>query len=113
MTTITSERPSQPEQVVPQGIAYEVLRRSDGTIALGLNVGLLPFVPASSVMKLARGRGGDIALLLRNGDCSASAVLLGLPKDVAQHLVSRKVVWLFEFGPAGVAARHEIALETS
>lgn len=95
----------------PRGIAYEVLRRNDGVTAVSVNVGVLPFVPASSALKLSRDRGGDLALLLRGKAMSESAVLLGFPKDVAQQALTRKSVWLFEFGPAGLAASHEVPLE--
>lgn len=107
MTTIASTTPA------PRGIAYEVLRRNDGVTAVSVDVGVLPFVPASSALKLSRDRGGDLALLLRGSANEDAVVMLGFPKDVAQQALKRKSVWLFEFGPAGLAASHEVPLEVS
>lgn len=88
------------------GLLYEVLRRSDGESAVSVGVGQLAFVPSQCVM--AEQVDGSVVCTLLSRDGRSSALLVGLPEDVASRAKRRGCLWLFEFAPAGAFVSHEL-----
>lgn len=75
-------------------LPYEVLRKSDGQVALSVNSGLLPREPAFHLFRY------DLFV----GDLALQA----LPSDVIAAMATKAGVLLLEVGASGIENIHEV-----
>lgn len=92
----------------PEGTAYQVLRRTDGAMALSIDElpGATHFDSVSMI--------GDIALIYNKESVSPAAdqrfYLLALPSDVCEAIRKNSGIEIFEFALTGPVEAHALKL---
>ena len=88
----------------PEFIAYEILRRDDGMIALSVSLGALPGRPLFMEPDLQSE--GDV--LLRPGNGEHMCGFAKLPADVIEYARSVGKIELYEFSRFVLVDQHEL-----
>lgn len=89
----------------PSSIAYEIIRRSDGLIALSCNAGKISTAPRSMIL-----RPGQIDLL--SADSAPIAKLLGVPPEVSIQIYKQKGVHFFEVLQTGILEESYLSISS-
>lgn len=87
-------------------IPYEILRRSDGMIALGANLGLLGFAP--SHMRLNK----SMELIISSDDGVFSVGLQKIPDDASIFIQKKSHIRFYEFSSTGEIVGHDVFLKS-
>ncbi len=93
--------PNQQKSMTP--IPYEILRRTDGAMALSVSVGSIPFEPSQISL-------GKVDGLIFSADGKECVCLCALPPDVMAYVALKGGLPLLEFGPLGLFASHALVL---
>lgn len=93
-------------QETQRSIPYEILRRSDGKVALSSTKGLMGFAP-KKVRIL-----GDDTLEWCNAEHDRCVQMLKVPRDVLMSMAVNRSVRLYEFAPTGQPLGHVVAMGT-
>lgn len=89
-------------------IAYEILRRDDGMLAMSVNAGLIDFEPGA-----IRIRKGSVFVLEKMPPARLerrTVELAAVGDEVIGRVVSEKFLRLFEFASFGMTGAHRLEL---
>lgn len=86
----------------PRSVPYEILRRSDGMLALSITLGHLGFKPSQM---LANEHG---SLLVNDESLINVAIFNLLPKDVLNWILEKNHIRLYEFSSQGDIFGHDL-----
>lgn len=94
---------SSPSRDVP----YEILRRSDGMIALGITLGHLGFLPVHMIVKQRD------CLWVADKEKTKSVLMNQLPKDVLRWIEKNHHIRLYEFSSQKKMIGHDLNVLTA